>query len=157
MRILPNHLVRLLCCAALLTTTAGSATKVHVITFGKWTSAQWFAGGTNDKAVIIKIRALVIDGRVKEYVLGAPHEVTDRLFVVRRVFRVNDSLPEDTAPRWSGNAEVGCWWTARRGTFRRLICRSSTLITRRPVGTATMLPIVELPTTEKRPMRWWRN
>jgi hypothetical protein len=116
MRILPNHLVRLLCCAALLTSTADAATKVHVITFGKWTSAQWFAGGTNDKAVIIKIRALVIDGRVKEYVLGAPHEVTDRLFVVRRVFRVNDSLPEDTAPRWQW--QRGGWLLVDRATGR---------------------------------------
>ena len=114
MRILPNHLVRLLCCAALLTSTAGAATKVHVITFGKWTSAQWFAGGTNDKAVIIKIRALVIDGRVKEYVLGAPHEVTDRLFVVRRVFRVNDSLPEDSGPRWQW--QRGGWLLVDRAT-----------------------------------------
>ena len=114
MRILPNHLVRLLCCAALLTSTADAATKVHVITFGKWTSAQWFAGGTDDKAMIIKIRALVIDGRVKEYVLGAPHEVTDRLFVVRRVFRVNDSLPEDTAPRWQW--QRGGWLLVDRAT-----------------------------------------
>src|ERR1035441_10601402 len=100
MRILPNQLVRLLCCAALLTSTAGAATKVHVIMFGKWTSAQWFPGGTDDKAMIIKIRTLVIDGRLKEYVLGAPHEVTDRLFVVRRVFRVNYKLPGDYAPPW---------------------------------------------------------
>ena len=32
--------------------------------------------------------------------MGPPHDVTDRLFVVRRVFRLNDSLPADTAPRW---------------------------------------------------------
>jgi hypothetical protein len=42
-----------------------------------------------------------VDGRVKEYALGSPHEVTDRLFVIRRVFRVNDSLPDDSGPsRW---------------------------------------------------------
>jgi hypothetical protein len=46
------------------------------------------------------VRALVIDGRVKEYALGMPHDVTERLFVVRRAFRVNDSLPEDSGPRW---------------------------------------------------------
>lgn len=62
---------------------------------------QWFIGsGANDKALTIKIRALIVDGRVKEYALGAPHDVTERPFVVRRVFRVNDSLPEDSSPRW---------------------------------------------------------
>ncbi|HTS06674.1 MAG TPA: hypothetical protein VMP68_13920 [Candidatus Eisenbacteria bacterium] len=80
---------------------AVAAPKVHAITFGKWISVQWTAGsGTDDKAVAMKIRPLVVDGRVKEYVLGPPHEVTDRLFVVRRVFRVNDSLPEDAILRW---------------------------------------------------------
>lgn len=56
--------------------------------------------GADEKPATLRVRALMIDARVKEYVLGTPHEVTDRLFVVRRVFRVNDSLPEDTAPRW---------------------------------------------------------
>ena len=64
-------------------------------------TVQWNVGtGADDKSVSLKIRPLIVDGRVKEYVLGPPHEVTDRLFVVRRVFRVNDSLPEDAATRW---------------------------------------------------------
>ena len=82
---------------------AGSAAaKVHVITFGKWTTALWFpgTGGESEKPLPLKIRALIVDGRVKEYVIGSPHEVTDRLFVVRRAFRVNDGLPDDSAPRW---------------------------------------------------------
>jgi hypothetical protein len=88
-------------CAVLLTNAAGAVGKIHVITFGKWTSVPWFTGsGADDKPEIIKIRALIVDGRIKEYALGAPPEVTDRLFVVRRAFRVNDSLPEDPAPRW---------------------------------------------------------
>jgi hypothetical protein len=62
---------------------------------------QWFRdSGTDDKPLVIKIRALLVDGRVKEYALGVPHEVTERLFLVRRAFRVNDSLPEDSGPRW---------------------------------------------------------
>jgi len=86
---------------ALLTTAAGAATKIHVIAFGKWTSVQWSPGiRVDDKPMILKIRSLMIDGRVKEYAIGAPHEVTERLFAVRRAFRVNDSLPEDSAPHW---------------------------------------------------------
>jgi hypothetical protein len=83
----------------LISPMADAAPKVHVINFGKWTVVQWFPGSA-ESSVPLKIRALVIDGRVKEYILGSPHEVTDRLFVVRRVFRLNDSLPEDSLPRW---------------------------------------------------------
>jgi hypothetical protein len=71
-----------------------------VIALGKWTSVQWFPDGIEGKPLVLKIRALTVDGRFKEYVLGAPHEITDRLFVVRRMFRVNDSLPEDSGPHW---------------------------------------------------------
>ena len=96
---------------------AAAAPKTHGIAFGKWMSVQWVAGtGVDDKAVTLKIRALVVDGRVKEYVLGAPHEVTDRLFVIRRVFRVNDSLPEDLSPRWQW--QRGGWLLVDRTTGR---------------------------------------
>jgi len=79
-----------------------AALKVHVVAFGKWTSAQWSpgTGQEGEKPVPIKIRPLLVDGQVKEYVVGPPHDVTDRLFVVRRVFRINDSLPEDATARW---------------------------------------------------------
>ncbi len=117
MRIVRKVLFHLLILTALLTTAVSAATKVHVITFGKWTSVQWFPGfGADDKPQSVKIRALVVDGRVKEFVLGAPHEVTDRLFVVRRMFRVNDSLPEDPAPRWQW--QRGGWLLVDRITGR---------------------------------------
>ncbi len=96
-----TSIVCLLVWVVLLTNAAGAAAAPNVITFGRWTSVQWSTGsGADEKPLTIKIRALVVDGRVKEYALGAPHEVTDRLFVVRRAFRVNDSLPEDPGPRW---------------------------------------------------------
>ena len=116
MRILRKLLFHLLILTALLTTTVSAATKVHVIAFGKWTAVQWFSGGTEDNPLTLKIRALVVDGRVKEYVLGMPHDVTDRLFVVRRMFRVNDSLPEDSAPRWQW--QRGGWLLVDRVTGR---------------------------------------
>ena len=43
----------------------------------------------------LKIRALLVDGQVKEWTTGEEHEVTDRTFVVRRAIRLNDSLPTD--------------------------------------------------------------
>lgn len=88
--------------AATLTGAAAAAPKPHVITFGKAITAQWFAGTEEEKPLALKVRPLFMDGRLKEYTLGAPHEITDRLFVIRRAFRVNDSLPQDSAspPHW---------------------------------------------------------
>ncbi len=102
-----------------LTAIASAASRVHVIAFGKWISVPWIASagsGADEKPVAIRIRPLIVDGRVKEYVLGAPHEVTDRLFVVRRVLRANDSLPEDSAPRWQW--QRGGWLLVDRITGR---------------------------------------
>jgi hypothetical protein len=78
------------------------ATKIHVIAFGKSMPVPWLAGtrAEDEKPQLIKVRALMVDGRMKEYVIGSAHEITDRLFVVRRAFRVNDTLPEDSTPRW---------------------------------------------------------
>jgi hypothetical protein len=91
---------------------------VHVITFGKWTTVQWYpgSGAENEKAVSLKIRGLLVDGLVKDYVAGPSHEVTDRLFVVRRVFRVNDSLPEEATMRWQW--QRGGWLLVDRVTGR---------------------------------------
>lgn len=94
-----------------------AAAKIHTIAFGRSMTVQWVAGIANgEKPVTIKIRPLVIDGRVKEYVIGAAHEVTDRLFVVRRAFRVNDSLPEDPSLRWQW--QRGGWLLVDRTTGR---------------------------------------
>lgn len=103
----------------LVTSAAGAVAKVHVITLGKWTTVPWVTGTampTTIKPTLVKIRALLVDGVVKEYTLGAPHEVTDRLFVVRRMFRVNDSLPKDTGPRWQW--QRGGWMMVDRVTGR---------------------------------------
>ena len=108
------RLVSLLLCV--IVSRAAAAGKVHVITFGKWTSVQWFpgAGAEAEKPSTLKIRALIVDGSVKEYVLGLSHEVTDRLFVVRRMFRVNDSLPADSGPHWQW--QRGGWLLVDRVT-----------------------------------------
>lgn len=92
--------------------------KPHVIAFGKPAAAKWFVGPGEDKALDLKIRALYVDTRLKEFTLGAAHDVTDRLFVVRRAFRVNDSLPEESAspPRW--HWQRGGWLLVDRGTGR---------------------------------------
>lgn len=90
--------------------------KPHVIAFGKWTSAKWYVGAAEEKPLELKVRALFVDTRLKEFTTGAPHDVTDRLFVVRRVFRLNDTLPAEstTVPRWVW--ERGGWLLVDRVT-----------------------------------------
>ncbi len=68
----------------------------------------------------LKIRALLVDGMLKEWTTGDAHDVTDRSFAVRRVIRLNDSLPGDkTAPaanRWVW--QRGPWLLVDRTTGR---------------------------------------
>src|SRR5258706_4919835 len=101
-----------------------AATKPHIISFGKWTTVPWFPGtgatpgigSTDDKSLTLKVRPLLLDAHIKEFTLGPAHDVTDRLFVVRRVFRVNDSLPQEAAssPHWQW--QRGGWLLVDRTT-----------------------------------------
>jgi len=80
-----------------------AVSKPHFVAFGKWTSVQWFPdGNSGEKPLALKVRPLLVDARIKEFTLGSAHDITDRLFVVRRAFRVNDSLPQEAnaSPRW---------------------------------------------------------
>jgi hypothetical protein len=64
--------------------------------------------GGEGKPVDIKIRPLYVDGRTKEFTVGLAHDVTEKTFVVQRIFRLNDSLPQENGPahwRW----EQGGW------------------------------------------------
>ncbi len=89
--------------------------KPHVITFGKWISTHW-TGPDGQGPFDLKVRPLIIDSRVKEYTVGPAHELTDRLFVVRRAFRVNDALPGEPAARWQW--QRGGWLLVDRVTAR---------------------------------------
>jgi hypothetical protein len=94
-----------------------AAPKTHTVTFGKWTTVQWFpTDAANDKPLTLKVRPLLLDVHVKEFTLGPAHDVTDRLFVVRRAFRVNDSLPQESTspPHWQW--QRGGWLLVDRTT-----------------------------------------
>jgi hypothetical protein len=101
---LPAALALFILLSQALAVSAG--VKPHVVSFGKWTTVQWSpdsVGGTeSEKPLTLKVRPLLVDARVKEFTLGATHEITDRLFVVRRSFRFNDSLPQESnaPPHW---------------------------------------------------------
>ncbi len=75
--------------------------------------------GETDKpagALTLKVRSLTLDGRQKEWTTGEAHDVTDRSFTIRRAMRLNDSLPGDTAARWSW--QPGPWLLVDRTTGR---------------------------------------
>ncbi len=78
-----------------------AAPKSHVIALGKALPVKLFVGPSEDKSLDINVRTLSVDGKLREFTTGEVHDVTDRLFVVRRAFRVSDRLPEDPkGPRW---------------------------------------------------------
>jgi hypothetical protein len=78
--------------------------KPHVVVLGAARKVAYSKVGDPAGAVAgeteLKVRALVVDGVVKEWTTGDAHDVTDRSFVVRRAIKLNDSLPsEGSAPR----------------------------------------------------------
>ncbi len=97
-----SQLVGIVFGLSLIPAAAVGATKPHAVSFGKWTSIKWCVGPNEGKCLDLKVRTLYVDSRAKEFTLGPPHDITERVFVVRRAFRINDSLPGETVPppRW---------------------------------------------------------
>jgi hypothetical protein len=108
--------LRVTLCFFLGPASALAASKPHVITFGKWTAVKSSTDLDQNRSDDLKVRAVYVDGRLKEFTFGIPHEVTEQLFVVRRVVRVNDTLPQEAAatPRWSWQRSG--WLVVNRNT-----------------------------------------
>jgi hypothetical protein len=69
---------------------------VLVFALGAWPySRTGDPAGAATGETALKIRALLVDGRVKEWTTGDAHDITDRSFLVRRALRINDALPGD--------------------------------------------------------------
>ncbi|MGD0155345.1 MAG: hypothetical protein ABSB50_04560 [Terracidiphilus sp.] len=100
--------------------------KTHSVILGAVKSVPYSKAGDPASAAagenILKIRALLVDGVLKEWTTGDAHEVTDRSFVVRRVIRLNDALPGDKPgpgtklERWVW--QRGPWLLVERATGR---------------------------------------
>lgn len=95
-----------------------AARKPHVIVFGKAMHVKLFVGPDEDRTAPLDVRPLYVDEKMKEFTTGDVHEVTDRLFVVRRVYRLNNNLPgEDRKlPKWVW--QQGGWLLVDRLTAR---------------------------------------
>jgi hypothetical protein len=95
-----------------------AASRDRAVVLGKWHTVKILADSGESE---VKIRRLLVDGRTVEYTSGPPHDVTDRLFVVRRAYRINDALPslhenEPAAPQWTWR--LGGWISVDRLTGR---------------------------------------
>jgi hypothetical protein len=93
---------RVVAIIVLLNFSAQAAAKPHIVALGRWTSIS-FHLEHSESPIQLKIRRLYVDGRAKEFTTGPSHDVTERTFVVQRIYRVNDSLPQQSGPiqwRW---------------------------------------------------------
>ena len=105
---------------------AAEKNKAHVIAFGKPTPVKLFLGPDEEHSAPMKVRGLSVDGKLKEFVTGDLHEITDRLFVVRRAYRLNNNLPAEEGR--------GANWIWQRGGW---------LLVDRLTGRLTQLALVE--------------
>lgn len=98
----------------LVSVIAAAVPKPHVVSLGKNMPAKLLLGAEENSSLDIAVRPLYVDTKLKEFTTGAPHEVTDRQFVIRRAFRINDTLPDDPhkTPRWLW--QLGGWLLVSR-------------------------------------------
>jgi hypothetical protein len=105
---------------------APAARKPHVVVLGAARRVAYSKTGDPSGAAAgeesLRIRALIVDGIVKEWTTGDPHDVTDRSFVVRRAIRLNDALPGDKS------GEKSSHWVWQRGPWL-LVDRTSGHVT----------------------------
>jgi len=94
-----------------------AAKKVHTVGLAAAKKVPYSKVGDPAGAVTgevsLKIRALLVDGVLKEWTTGDAHDVTDRSFLVRRVIRLNDSLPDDK----TGHGDRQEHWVWQRGPW----------------------------------------
>ena len=93
-----KQLLRIVATIVVLNFSANAAPKPHLVTLGRWTSISLPSPNGESPPTVVKIRPLYVDGRTKEFTIGVTHDVTERTFVVQRIYRVNDSLPQQPGP-----------------------------------------------------------
>jgi hypothetical protein len=81
-----------------------AATKPHVVFVGSYKTGPYNIAGDPAGALStekqLRVRPLLVDGKVKEWTNGEAHAITDRTFVIRRALRLNDALPGDKSEHW---------------------------------------------------------
>lgn len=96
---------------------AAASKKAHVVVLGMGKKVAYSRAGDPAGAQAgeesLTVRALIVDGGVKEWTTGSLHDVTDRSFVVRRAIRLNDTLPGDKTSAAGPSAQ----WVWQRGPW----------------------------------------
>ncbi|SFS04899.1 hypothetical protein SAMN05421771_0997 [Granulicella pectinivorans] len=100
--------------------------RTHAVTLGPgksvpFTPPEADAANRREETVTVRVRALFVDTRQREWTMGEAHDVTDRSFVVRRALRINDRLPGEAADRWVW--QPGPWLLVDRVTGRIAVVR----------------------------------
>src|SRR5579872_6839327 len=90
-----------------------AASKPDTVALGPWLVLKASAGTPGHE---VKIRPLLVDGQTREYTTGQRNDVTDRVFVIRRADRVNDSLPEESGKPLRWTWQLGGWISVNRMT-----------------------------------------
>lgn len=92
---------------------ATAAPRKHTVVLGAVRKVPYSKAGDPSGAAAgedtLKVRALLVDGVLKEWTTGDAHDVTDRSFVVRRVIRLNDALPSDKPPEKPATHSASPW------------------------------------------------
>ncbi len=103
-----------------IASAASAAPRKHTVSLGAVRKVPYSKAGDPSGAAAgedaLKIRALLVDGVLKEWTTGDAHDVTDRSFVVRRVIRLNDALPSDKPPEKPA-ANPASHWVWQRGPW----------------------------------------
>ena len=98
--------------------TCWCAAKVHTVALGSVRHEPYSVAGdpagAQKEEKFLNVRPLVVDGKVKEWLTGEVHDVTERSFAVRRALRLNDSLPGDHGAKWVW--QRGPWVLVDRGS-----------------------------------------
>lgn len=90
--------------------------RVHTIFLGSWHTVSYSpdpdaAAPTQSQ---LRVRALVVDGRIAEWTTGDIHLVTETSYTVRQALRINDSLPTAKHEDWIW--QKGAWLSVDRLT-----------------------------------------
>jgi hypothetical protein len=118
MQVLRSAAAPLLLGLSMLFPASVHAVKIHTVVLGAvrkvpYTPPEATPDNRSEEATTLRVRPLLVDDKPREWTVGELHEVTDRTFVIRRAFRINDSLPGE-APHWSW--QPGPWLQVDRTT-----------------------------------------
>jgi len=100
---------------------AAAPPRTHAVTLSPVRSVPYTPAYTEqenkrEETTTLKVRALFVDTRQREWTVGETHDVTDRSFTIRRALHINDRLPGESADRWVW--QPGPWLLVDRVTGR---------------------------------------